>query len=406
MIYALVLITFLFPFTAIAQVFEHLDELETPVGLNAREPVLSALPNGGIAMVWTEADGENFALKIATLIEETWTEPVTVLSSNALFMNWADFPAIAAFDDDTFIISWLRQNADLPYAYDINLALSDDGGQSWGDAIIPHTDRSARQHGFMTLLPTGPDAITAVWLDARSYDSHTEDDSFGNAMQLRSTTIGRDSSLDLDVALDLRTCTCCQTSAAMAGNGDVLVAYRDRSVDEIRDIYVVRRRGKVWSDPVPVHGDGWEVSGCPINGPSIDADANNAIVGWYTEANNIPSVKVAFSQDNGQTFGTAFRVDSGEGVGRVAVVMLPNVEALITWVEWRNEGEALMLCRARADDGCAARQTITINTAPGSINFPQIAHSDGVIYLAWKQPLERGEITTTIRLVALYGLIL
>jgi hypothetical protein len=406
MIYALVLIISLFPFTATAQVFKHLDELETPVGLNAREPVLSVLPNGGIAMVWTEADGENFALKTAILIEESWTEPVTVVSSNALFINWADFPAIAAFDDETFIISWLSQNADLSYAYDINLALSDDGGQNWGDAIIPHTDRSARQHGFMTLLPTGPDAITAVWLDARSYDSHAENDSFGNAMQLRSTTIGRDSSLDLDVALDLRTCTCCQTSAAMTGNGDVLVAYRDRSVDEIRDIYVVRRRGKFWSDPVPVHGDGWEISGCPINGPSIDADANNVIVGWYTEANNIPSVKVAFSQDSGQIFGPAFRVDSGEGVGRVAVVMLPNAEALITWVEWRNEGEALVLCRARADDGCVARQTITINTAPGSINFPQIAHSDGVIYLAWKQPLESGEMTSTVRLVALYGLIL
>lgn len=198
-------------------------------------------------------------------------------------------------------------------------------------------------------------------------------------MQLRSTTIGRDSSLYLDVALDLRTCTCCQTSAALAGNGDILVAYRDRSFNEIRDIYVVRKHGKVWSDPV--HGDGWEISGCPVNGPSIDADANKMIVAWFTAAGNIPSVKVAFSQDNGQTFGAAFRVDSGEGVGRVAAVMLPNAEALITWFEWSDEGEALVLCRARADNGCIARQTIMINNAPGSINFPQIAHSDGVIYL-------------------------
>ena len=34
-------------------------------------------------------------------------------------------------------------------------------------------------------------------------------------------------------------------------------------------------------------------------------------------------------------------MDGGEGVGRVAAVMLPNAEALITWVEWRDEGEAL-----------------------------------------------------------------
>ena len=82
------------------------------------------------------------------------------------------------------------------------------------------------------------------------------------------------------------------------------------------------------------------------------------------------------------TFGSAFRADSGKDVGRVTVVVLPNAEAMIICVEWGDEGEALGLCRARADDGYVARQTITINNATGSINFPQMAHRDGVIYLA------------------------
>jgi hypothetical protein len=405
MIRTLALITALMPLAAMAQVFELLDEIEIPVGLNAREPALAALPNGGIAVVWTEAEGESSAVKTAILMDESWTEPATAVSSNALFVNWADFPAIGAFDDGTLVVSWLKENAALSYAYDINIALSGDGGQNWGDTITPHTDRSTRQHGFVTLLATGLDTMTAVWLDARGYDSQNDDGSFGNAMQLRSTTIGRDGSLGSDVALDIRTCTCCQTSAAVAGNGDVLVAYRDRSADEIRDIYVVRRRGGVWSEPIPVHGDAWEISGCPVNGPSIDAHADSAVVAWFTAADNIPAVKVAFSQDSGQSFGAAFRVDRGEGVGRVAAVMLPNAEALITWVEWRDEGEALVMCRATPDDGCVARQTITINTTPGSINFPQIVHSDGVIYLAWTQPVESGDATSTVRMIALRELI-
>jgi hypothetical protein len=405
MIRALILITVLMPIAATAQVFERLVDVETPVGLNAREPALTALQSGGIAMVWTQPDGENFAVKTATLADESWSLPVSVVSSNALFVNWADFPAMAAFDDGTLAVSWLKENADLSYAYDINLALSGDGGQNWGDAITPHTDRSPCQHGFVTLLATGPNAMTVVWLDARDYDSQIDDDSFGNAMQLRSTTIGRDGSLGRDVALDIRTCTCCQTSAALAGNGDVLVAYRDRSDDDIRDIYVVRRRGDVWSDPIPVHADGWEISGCPVNGPSIAAHGDTAVVAWFTSANDIPAVKVVFSEDSGQSFGTAFRVDSGEGVGRVAAVMLANDEALITWVEWRDEGEVLVMCRATPDDGCVARQMITTNTTPGSINFPQIAHSNGVIYLAWTQPLERGEATSTVRMIALRELI-
>lgn len=405
MIRTLALITALMPLAAMAQVFELLDEIELPVALNAREPALAALPNGGIAVVWTEAEGESSAVKTAILMDENWTKPATAVSSNTLFVNWADFPAIGAFDDGTLVVSWLKENAAMSYAYDINIALSSDGGQNWGDTITPHTDRSTRQHGFVTLLATGLDTMTAVWLDARGYDSQNDDNIFGNAMQLRSTTIGRDGSLGSDVALDIRTCTCCQTSAAMADNGDVLVAYRDRSADEIRDIYVVRRSGGVWSEPIPVHDDAWEISGCPVNGPSIDAHADSAVVAWFTAADNIPAVKVAFSQDSGQSFGAAFRVDRGEGVGRVAAVMLPNAEALITWVEWRDEGEALVMCRATQDDGCVARQTITINTTPGSINFPQIVHSDGVIYLAWTQPVESGDATSTVRMIALRELI-
>ena len=67
------------PFTAIAQVFERLDEFEKQVGLNAREPALIALHHGGIAMVCTEADGKNFAIKTTIFTDKSWTEPVTVV---------------------------------------------------------------------------------------------------------------------------------------------------------------------------------------------------------------------------------------------------------------------------------------------------------------------------------------
>ena len=405
MIRLLALVTAVLPVMAMAQVFDHMEEIATPVGVNAREPAMAALPNGGIAMVWTEPDGDNFAVKTSTLEDTDWTVPVSAVSSDTLFVNWADFPEIAAFEDGTLAVSWLKKTTSLSYSYDINLAISDDAGQTWGDAITPHTDRSAREHGFVTLLATGADSITAVWLDARDYDNQNDVDSFGNAMQLRSTSIGRDGDLGQDVALDIRVCSCCQTSAAVTGNGDILVTYRDRSADDIRDIYVVRKRGDVWSDPALVHADGWEISGCPVNGPSIDAHDDNTVVAWFTAADNIPAVKIAFSQNGGQSFGTAFRVDGGEGVGRVAAVMLPSAEALITWVEWRDEGEALMICRATSGNGCVARQLITLNTGRGSINFPQIAHSNGVIYLAWTQPLDEKDKMSTIRMTALSGLI-
>ena len=390
-----------FPKVLVAQVFDNVSEIATPVGINAMEPALFGTADGSIIMSWTEPDGTDFAIKTSKLQGGSWSRPVTITKSNSLFVNWADFPTIAAFNDGTLAVSWLQENANLSYAYDINIALSFDAGQNWGPPIIPHDDQSRRQHGFLTLLPTAGDEMVAIWLDARKYNSQGARDSFGNAVQLRSTTVGKDGTLGKDIPLDLRACSCCQTSGAITGNGTVLIAYRDRTADEIRDISIVRRQNGIWSDPINVHADGWEISGCPVNGPAISAQQTDAVVAWFTGADNIATIKVAFSEDSGITFGPAFRVGSGEGVGRVDTLMLATGDALISWVEWTSDGEALMSCLATKNDGCVARQTITEHTAAGSFNFPKLVRSGDTIYLAWTQPIDSEADFSTIRMVAL-----
>ena len=150
------------------------------------------------------------------------------------------------------------------------------------------------------------------------------------------------------------------------------------------------------SDPVNIHADGWEISGCPVNGPAIDAHANNAVVAWFIGADDIPTVKVAFSEDSGATFGTAFQVDTGDGIGRVSTLMLATGEALISWVDWTGDGEALMLCRAKINEGCVVSQTITKHAVSGSFNFPTLERSGDSIYLAWTQPMNAGTDLSTV----------
>ena len=389
------------PTVLAAQVFDNVLEIVTPVGINAMEPALVGIENGGMVMSWTEPDGEGFAVKTATLQDGNWSTPVTATTSKNLFVNWADFPTIAAFTDGTLAVSWLQQSAQISYSYDINIVLSSDSGQTWGSPIQPHDDQSMQQHGFLTLLPTAQDKMLAVWLDAREYNSQDFGGSFNNAVQLRSTIIGKDGTLGSDTPLDLRACSCCQTSASITGDGTVLIAYRDRTADEIRDISIVRRYNGVWSDPVNIHADGWEISGCPVNGPAIDAHTTNAVVAWFTGADDLPTVKVAFSEDSGATFGTAFQVDTGEGVGRLSTLMLATGEALISWVDWTGDGEALILCRATKSEGCIARQTITRHAVSGSFNFPKLERSGDTIYLAWTQPMDAGAGFSTVRMVAL-----
>lgn len=363
--------------------------LYPPAGAGAQEPSLFVFNDGRIVMSWTEPDAEGFAVKMAIGNHESWSEARTITKSDKLFVNWADFPSIAAFPDGTLAAHWLQESGDSAYAYDVNIALSQDEGETWSNPIVPHRDGTQSQHGFATLLPIAENELLSVWLDARAYKNDLNADQTGDlpdAMQLRATKLTSDGVLSEDMLVDAQTCTCCQTSAVVTARGTVLVAYRDRTDDEIRDISVVRLQDGQWSPPNLVHRDGWEISGCPVNGPAIDALGRTAVVAWFTAANDIPAVKVAFSQDDGVTFDAPVRVDLGEAAGRVDVVMLNEQAALVTWVEWKEEGEVIFACRLSAGSACIDPQVISVNTNAGSVNFPQIVKAADGLYLAWTHP--------------------
>jgi len=394
------------PSPALADVFTSLREIDLPLALGAQEPSLFTMKDGRILMSWSEPVDGGFAVKTAIGDKIGWSQPQTVVSSGNLFVNWADFPSVAAFTDGTLAIHWLMQNGPSSYDYDVNIALSYDMGRTWGDTVVPHRDGISTQHGFATLLPIAQNRLMAVWLDGRAYDAdttNTKNSTIPNAMQLRATTFEPDGSLSDDTLLDARTCTCCQTSAAVTDSGVVLVVYRDRTVDEVRDISLVRQVDGIWSKPKIVHADNWEISGCPVNGPAIDTAGERAVVAWFTAADDIPAVKVVFSQDAGVKFGEAIRVDIGEAAGRVDVVQLDDGSAVVSWVEWLDAGEALYVCRAWPGKGCSEPQMITLNEAPGSINFPRMVLTDQGVYIAWSQPLQgrsdNPDLDVTIRMV-------
>jgi hypothetical protein len=394
------------PMAAIADLLQ-LEHTQAPVGPGAEEPMLSALTNGRLAMSWAEPDADGFAVKMAILDGQSWGSAQTIVRSESLFVNWADFPSIIDLPDGTLAAHWLQGAEPYAYEYDVNIALSSDDGATWGQTIVPHRDGTTAQHGFASLLPVTNDQFLTIWLDGRAYGN---DETFGltrdtpDAMQLRSTQIRSDGTLSEDIVLDNQTCSCCQTSAAATSDGTLLVAYRDRTDAEIRDIAVVRHVAGEWMQPNIVHEDGWKISGCPVNGPAIDTFGETAVVAWFTAANDVPAVKVAFSTDNGESFDAPILMDFGGAIGRIDAMMLDDSRALITWVEWTGSAEVLYACTVSIDATCDDPHIITTNNGSSSVNFPRMARIEDRVYLAWTQALEGGSGSaskgTTIRVVS------
>ena len=64
-------------------------------------------------------------------------------------------------------------------------------------------------------------------------------------------------------------------------------------------------------------------------------------VAWFSAADDIASVKLAFSQDSGTSFAAPSRIDLGESSGSVDTLFLEDGSFLVTWLEWQHDDEVL-----------------------------------------------------------------
>jgi hypothetical protein len=246
-----------------------------------------------------------------------------------------------------------------------------------------------RQHGFVSFVPTSDGKLGAIWLDGRKMDK----DGFGD-MGLIYSTIGNDGKVGAETTLDSRVCECCQTSVTSTPDG-MIAAYRDRSAKEIRDIYVARFSNGKWSPGVPVANDGWEIDGCPVNGPAISSSGRNVAVAWFTAPKEKSQVNLALSADGGKTFGKPVRIDGGNTSGRVDVISLASGAAIVSWVERGTDGSQVRIRQVEANGMAGAPLSVSgPGLQPGSV--PRIEKSGNDIVVAWTKSGDSPTVHTAI----------
>ncbi len=370
-----------------------LRDLPVPAKPDSGQQNLTTLPDGRIALSWIESEGRTHFLRFSVLQpDSSWSAPSTVVQGSDWFVNWADFPSMAVVNESFWAAHWLARSGKGTYAYDVNLSLSTDAGEHWGEPLVPHRDGTQTEHGFVSLLPWRG-MVSAVWLDGRNTEGGH---GHGGPMTLRHALIEDDGRITDEALLDDSVCDCCQTAAAVTSDS-ILVAYRDRSEEEIRDISVVRFADGVWSEPYPVSRDGWRIPGCPVNGPAIAARGNLVAVAWYTQPEDVPQVRVAFSQDGGRSFSEPIRVDDGDPLGRVDCLLLDNGEALVSWLEFTGDKDSQIRVRqvAAGGDRSPSLTVARTNSSRSSGFAHMVASGDGVV-LAWRQTDPDAGVRTTL----------
>ena len=360
-------------------------QMSSPASDSCAEPFLFTDKNDVIYLSWIEKKGKQSTLYFSTLSNDKWSKPQQIASGDNWFVNWADYPVISSDGNRNLLAHFLEKSDTAKFTYDVKMVSSNDSGKTWSKSKILNEDNVKAEHGFVSIIPY-KDGFFTAWLDGRKtateggeggHDHHGE-------MTLRGAMLDMNGNKINEWELDSRICDCCQTSVAIANDGPVVV-YRDRSEDEIRDMSIVRYTNGQWSAPKTIHGDNWQIKGCPVNGPSISAIGNNLVVAWFSMQDKKGEVKVSFSKNGGETFGKPIRVNGGNSIGRVDLAMIDSVSAFVSWME----GGQIRTVKVGVDGRKESPILIGSSSDKRSSGFPQMTKSGNHLIFAWTDDKEK-----------------
>ena len=339
---------------------------------------------------WTEQVLDSNFLYVTKLEGGSWSNKKLITKGTDWFVNWADFPSISYNNLSNSIFSFhLQKSSEETFSYDVNYHIN--SKETWKDMNKIHDDNTFSEHGFVFSIPY-KDGFMVSWLDGRNTYGVGDHGHAKGAMTIRSAVLDFNGNIVSQNVIDEMVCECCQTSMAISGDIPIVV-YRDRSEGEIRDIYYSRYIDSNWTEPHPIHNDGWEINGCPVNGPNVDSYGDNVVVSWFSASNGRPKVNLKFSTDNGRTFGDKILIDEVDNspLGRVDIELISETEAIISWLSTVDGKGKLLIRKIKTNGEIGPIKVVDEISTERSTGFPQIEKFNDDVYISWTDNSELGK---------------
>ncbi|HLK50151.1 MAG TPA: sialidase family protein, partial [Bryobacteraceae bacterium] len=312
------------------------EAVQNPSAPGSLQANWSATPDGSPLMSWVEpSKGGSLSLRYAVFRGGKWSDPQTVAANRHFFRHPAEVPEVIEISDKQWMAHWVEMPNESSEAEFVYVSSSTDG-MHWSMPLMAHKDKGQVEHGLASMAVSPNGEISVFWL-------HTPEGEDGPGYLMR-TVVDANGKEIKEERLDDDVCNCCPTAVAKTSKG-LVVAYRDHSPDDIRDIAVIRLENGKWSPSKIIHADNWKLNACPTNAAAVAARGDKVAVAWYTGAQNTPKVQVAFSTDGGATFGKPTVVSTGHAFGYTSLALDDQGNAAISWLEQGGAAGARVLGR-------------------------------------------------------------
>jgi hypothetical protein len=350
------------------------EPLANPSADGSVQPDWSTTPDGSAILSWIEPvkNGE-YSLRYAVRKGAAWSEARTVIAGRHFFRQPAEAPEVVQIGDKLWLAHWVEMPKEESEAEYIYVSSSVDGTR-WTAPLMAHLDRSAVQHGLVSMAASGPNEASLFWLETPKGDD-------GPGYLMRSVVDGSGKEIK-EERLDDDVCDCCPTAVARTAKG-LIVAYRDHTPDNVRDIAVLRFENGKWAPSKIVHADNWRLDACPVNAASIAAKGDHVALAWFTGATQPAKVQMLFSNDGGATLGKVLQVSTGAALGNTSLALADDGGAIVSWLERTASGDARLLVREISSAGVAGPVVQIAEGGKTPFGYPRMFHSAAGTFIAW-----------------------
>ena len=219
--------------------------------------------------------------------------------------------------DPEVIVVWTARTA----ATSIKIARSRDGGRTFGEPQEVQTAGARGDRGWAALAVDKRGTAHTMWLDHRALAGGGHAHGAAAAPQPAAST-GQSAAYLATVdprgtaehPLAQGVCYCCKTALVTGPRNEIYAAWRHVYANDIRDIAFAASRdgGRTFTAPVRISEDGWQINGCPDDGPAMAVDRAGTIhIVWPTVVATGSTLEGALfyaSSRDGRTFTKRLRV--------------------------------------------------------------------------------------------------
>ena len=324
-----------------------------------------------LSWVETEKDG-SYTLKYAIRNGAQWSQPRTIAAHREFFRQPAELPGMVQLSDGTLLAHWVEMPEGADDAEFVFVSASKDGAV-WSKPVMANKDKSMVQHGLASMAASGEHEASVMWLEALKGED--------GPVSLKRTVVNNQAAVVKEEAIDTDVCACCPTAIVNTAKG-LLVAYRDHTKEDIRDISVVRFEAGKWSASKNINPDQWKLNACPTNAAAAGAKGDQVAISWFTAAGGSPRVQAVFSSDGGVTFGKPVLVSTGRSYGYTSLALDDKGGAIVSWLE-EGGSDTRILARDVASNGTLGPVTKVTEGSRKALGYPKILRAGGETWVAW-----------------------